>query len=64
MEEINEVKVVRVDFKCPKCGIGYLRPTGTCLTTNPPQYPHNCNNHNCNYGKTFAGKTYPYIDYI
>lgn len=27
---------------CEKCGIGYLRPTGYALLSNPPQYPHVC----------------------
>ncbi len=61
MEEIKEVKTVKVDYKCPKCEQGYLRPTGQCYTTNPPQYPHICIH--CAYGETFMGKTYPYVDY-
>lgn len=61
MEEIIEVKTVKIDYKCPKCGKGYLRPTGVCYSTNPPMFPHKCNN--CDYGETFENKTYPYIDY-
>lgn len=61
MEEIKEVKMVRVDYKCPKCDNGYLRPTGTCLTSSPPIYPHKCTH--CEYSENFKNKTYPYVDY-
>lgn len=62
MEVRKRVHTVKVDFRCPKCGNGFLRPTGTVLTSNPPQYPHKCNNNDCDYGETF-NKAYPYIDY-
>jgi len=61
MEEIKEVKTFKVDYKCPKCGKGYLRPTGTVLTSYPPQYPHKCTK--CDYMETFMDKTYPYYTY-
>ena len=61
MEEIKEVIAVQVDFRCPKCKKGCLRPTGQCFTTNPPIYPHKCTN--CEYTENIRGKTYPYIDY-
>lgn len=61
MEQKREVKTVQVDYKCPECKIGFLRPTGTIFATNPPQIPHKCNN--CGYGQTFTGVSYPYIDY-
>jgi len=64
MEVQNEVKVIKTDYKCPKCEIGYLRPTGQVLTSNPPQYPHMCNTEHCNYGETFLGIKYPQIDYV
>ncbi len=53
METKKEVKVFMVDYKCPKCEIGYLRPTGTILSTYPPQIPHRCNNEKCDYGENF-----------
>jgi hypothetical protein len=63
MTEIKrDVKQVYVDYECPKCRIGHLRPTGTLLTTDPPQVPHKCNNINCDYMETF-NKMYPYVDY-
>ncbi len=61
METRKEVKQVQVDYRCPKCKNGYLRPTGTVLNSNPPQFPHKCNN--CDYMETFRDKQYPYIDY-
>jgi hypothetical protein len=64
MEVKNEVKTIRVDFLCPKCEKGFLRPTGNVLTTYPaqypPQYPHKCNNPDCDYVQTF-GNVYPYV---
>lgn len=60
-ETRKEVKQVQVDYLCPKCNIGHLRSTGTVLTSNPPQFPHKCNN--CDYMETFRDKQYPYIDY-
>jgi hypothetical protein len=68
MEQRKEVKPIQVDFKCPVCFDGYLRPTGMVLTSNPPKYPHKCNGKSCGadcyYTETFSGKTYPYIDYV
>ena len=56
METKEKVETVKVDYKCPKCESGYLRPTGTCLPMNPPLYPHQCNANGCDYGETFTGK--------
>ena len=60
METQQKVETVKIDFKCPKCNDGHLRPTGMALTTHPAQFPHKCTD--CEYGETFY-KTYPYIDY-
>ena len=62
MEEKTIVKTFQVDFACPKCINGYLRPTGKTFLTAPLKYEHICNNANCSYTETFT-KTYPYIDY-
>lgn len=70
MEEERVVKAVQVDFKCPKCADGYLRPTGSCLPMNPPLFTHRCNsklggdftNPGCGHMENF-NKTYPFIDY-
>lgn len=61
-EEIEKVEAVKVDFKCPKCETGYLRPNGIAYATNPMQYPHICNNMKCDYKDTFY-RNYPFIDY-
>jgi hypothetical protein len=61
MEEIKEVKTVRIDYKCPKCKDGYLRPIGSVLASYPPIYPHQCTD--CDYAESFSGKMYPYTDY-
>jgi len=60
MEIKTEVKTFRIDFKCPKCDTGYLKHVGAVLTSNPPQYPHTCNNPECDYAETFMGKSYPH----
>jgi len=63
MEERKPVKQVLVDYKCPKCNEGYLRPTGQVYTTYPPMYPHRCNNPKCDYSETMHNKAYPHIEY-
>jgi hypothetical protein len=62
MEVRIPVATVQVDYKCPKCERGFLRPTGNALMTFPPQYPHFCGNPDCDYMETFM-LTYPYMDY-
>lgn len=64
MEIKNEVKSVQVDYRCPECKIGFLRPTGIVYSTYPPKFPHKCNNINCNYMETFTDKKYPYVEYV
>jgi hypothetical protein len=61
MEEKREVKTFELDYKCPKCGIGYMRPTGIAVGGTPMQYPHRCNN--CEYHKIIHGYMYPYLVY-
>ena len=61
MEEKKEVRTFEVDFKCPKCDIGYIRPTGIPVGGNPIQYPHKCNN--CDYYEIMKGYQYPYHVY-
>lgn len=45
---------------CATKGGGEFLPTGMMLASNPPQYPHKCNN--CGKEQTFY-KRYPFIDY-
>lgn len=61
MEVRKNVRPIQIDFKCPKCENGYLRPSGTVLTTYPPQVPHHCNNEDCDYRGTFMDISYPYL---
>lgn len=63
MEKLTDVKLIEVDYECPECKIGKLRPTGTCFASNPPQYPHFCNNDNCGHGDTF-NVSYPHTRYV
>src|ERR1035437_1371706 len=63
MEERQEVKTIQVDYKCPRCPTGYLRPTGIICDNNPPTYPHKCNNPECDYSKIMKNKQYPYIEH-
>ena len=53
-----EVKTFLVSQNC-ECG-GEFKPTGSCYTTCPPQYPHLCDK--CGNKKCFS-KTYPSIEY-
>jgi hypothetical protein len=53
------VKTVLVRMMC-KCG-GEMKPTGTCLTSYPPQYPHVCNK--CGTNATY-NVSYPEIRYV
>ena len=60
MEQKVECTLFIVEYLCPNCKIGKLTHSGMVLTSNPPQYPHNCSN--CNYTETFT-KIYPSISY-
>lgn len=62
MPEIRKEQIQQtVDYLCPECKTGRLRPTGMILTSNPAQYPHKCTK--CEHFDTFL-KVYPYIEYI
>lgn len=61
MPEITkEIKVIGIDYVCDECGIGKMRPTGVCLDSMPPYYPHVCDN--CGYEAGFE-TTYPTTRY-
>ncbi len=60
METKREVKTIQVDYVCPECDYGKLRPIGTVLTTYPVQFPHKCTE--CDYTNTFSIE-YPYLEY-
>ena len=61
MEIKQEVKTYEVDYECDECETGKLRPLGSVLPTDPPQYPHQCTG--CDNKKTFTDKLYPYTVY-
>ena len=45
MEVVAEVKTLSVYMKCDKCNNGLMLENGhIILTTDPPKYPHKCNN--------------------
>lgn len=54
-ELVAESKIFQVYMQCDNCG-GEMRPTGEYLASNPPQYPHKCQN--CGTIKNFL-HTYP-----
>lgn len=60
METKFEVKTYEIDYVCDICQKSYMRPTGKCLPSYPPQYQHKCSA--CGHTKLFKN-TYPYIAY-
>ena len=63
MEERQEVKTIQVDYKCPRCSTGYLRPVGIMCDNHPPAYLHKCNNPECDYHEVIKNNKYPYVEY-
>jgi len=59
MKEFTELKTRKVRYKCDWCNDGYYEPTGICLTSCPPQYPHKCSN--CGINRNFL-VIYPLIE--
>jgi uncharacterized Zn finger protein len=59
MEERFNIRQEEVAYICDTCGKGEMIPTGECLTSFPPQYPHKCNA--CGAIQTFSNITYPYV---
>jgi transposase-like protein len=56
----GEVKTFEVNYVCDDCNKGFMRSTGTALTSVPVQYPHRCTY--CLSEKNF-GETYPHRVY-
>ncbi len=61
-EIARRVDTYKIFYSCPKCKIGELEPTGSQLSSYPPQYPHKCSNKGCNHEEIFRC-TYPKIEY-
>jgi hypothetical protein len=58
MEQIEEVKVFEISYKCDKCNVGYYTPNGMHYPTEPPIHIHVCNR--CGDTKEFSNQ-YPKI---
>lgn len=52
-EERRLVETFEEDYLCDECHEGQMRPTGMALLTNPPSYPHRCNNDLCQHIQYF-----------
>lgn len=64
MEVKCEAKLYMVIQKCDKCGVGKMERDGNMvLTSNPPLYPHKCDN--CGHKEVYP-VTYPYqnVEYL
>lgn len=57
-EKETEVRTFNIEYECDKCQSGNMKPTGQCFTTDPPQFPHVCEN--CGERQIFTGVSYPY----
>lgn len=60
-EKKRPVKMYFVTLSCGQCDNGEMLPTGRCLTTSPPMYPHKCNK--CGHSVNITGKNYPILTY-
>jgi len=61
-ERKREAQTYIIRYYCDAEGCeGEMLPTGRCLTSSPPQYPHVCNE--CGAKKTFRNKIYPVASY-
>lgn len=63
MEVKCEAKSFMVIQKCDKCGVGRMERCGNIvLTSEPPLYPHKCNN--CGHEEAYTViYPYQYIEY-
>jgi hypothetical protein len=52
------LRPIQIDFRCNACGIGFMRPQGNILMSNPPLFSHACNH--CGEEETFQEK-YPTV---
>lgn len=59
-EKRTAIYPVKVDYLCDKCNQDFMRPEGTILMSNPPQWSHMCS---CGNQQTFYQK-YPYIEWV
>lgn len=62
-ETEQKIEQFELDYICDKCGVGKMRRTGITLTSDPPQFPHICDNKECGEKKTFTDIYYPATAY-
>ena len=61
MEIRNEVKTIRVSYKCPDCKHGYLTKIKSDLAIHSAEIKHYCNR--CGF-QIYLSKEYPYIEHV
>ena len=61
--KVMRLHLVKVDYECPQCEDGHMRPTGICLMSFPPKYVHKCDNVNCTYTEDIVDTIYPYTTF-
>ncbi len=63
MAEIKtELRPVVVQLRCDECGVGEMKHNGVSLMSNPPQFPHICDN--CGVEVRVRETPYPRIVYV
>lgn len=60
-ETRSQVRVMRVDYICDKCGEGGMVFTGQVALSNPPYHYHRCEV--CGWTQAFP-MTYPRTEYV
>ena len=59
MKKRTRMIPIKTEMICDKCG-GTMIPTGMCLMSNPPKYPHKCDK--CGFEETY-NVSYPNIEF-
>ena len=59
METRTEVRTIKVQYKCPKCQLGYLEFVGKAWVF----YVHRCTNKECLHEEKLSNKEYPFLEY-
>ena len=60
MEHEYEVVAIMVKLACDECA-GEMNPTGVMLMSDPPKYPHECDD--CGHTEIVIDRKYPYVKY-
>lgn len=59
-ETRSMMRAHRIDYICDRCHEGSMIAANLVYTSNPPQYPHQCDV--CGWTATFP-KTYPHVEF-